>query len=139
MNFLTFQIVLFRLTLALCLVGKLQADELPAPLTPAAPPTPRINGPGVFGVRPGSEFLYTIPATGDRPMTFSADNLPAGLKLDANTGRITGELAGKGVYLVELRATNALGAAEKKFRIVAGNEIVLTPPLGWNSWNCWAE
>jgi alpha-galactosidase len=72
-------------------------------------------------------------------MTFSADNLPAGLKLDANTGRITGELAGKGVYLVELRATNALGAAEKKFRIVAGNDIVLTPPLGWNSWNCWAE
>src|SRR5882724_3918781 len=54
-------------------------------LTPPAPATPRINGPDVFGVRPGSPFLYTIPATGDRPMTFSADNLPRGLKLDSET------------------------------------------------------
>jgi hypothetical protein len=129
---------LLKLILALCLVGKLNADELPAPLTPAPPPTPRINGSGVFGARPGSEFLYTIPATGDRPMTFSADNLPAGLKLDANTGRITGELDGKGTYPVMLQASNALGAAEKKFRIIVGDQIALTPPMGWNSWNCWA-
>jgi hypothetical protein len=42
-------------------------------LTPPAPATPRINGPNVFGVRPGSPFLYTIPATGERPMTFSIE------------------------------------------------------------------
>ena len=24
-------------------------------------------------------------------------------------------------------------------KIVAGDQIALTPPLGWNSWNCWAE
>ncbi len=41
-------------------------------LTPAAPATPRINGANVFGVRPGSPFLFTIPATGERPMEFSA-------------------------------------------------------------------
>jgi alpha-galactosidase len=103
------------------------------------PPTPRINGPGVFGVRPGSALLYAIPATGDRPMTFGADPLPAGLKLDANTGRITGEIIDPGTYPVVLRATNALGAAAKKFRIVVGDQIALTPPMGWNSWNCWAE
>ena len=40
--------------------------------TPPAPATPRINGPTVFGVSPGSPLLYTIPATGDRPMEFSA-------------------------------------------------------------------
>jgi alpha-galactosidase len=130
---------LLKLILALCLVGKINADELPAPLTPAPPTTPRINGSGVFGARPGSEFLYTIPATGDRPMTFSADNLPTGLKLDANTGRITGELDGKGTYPVMLQASNALGAAEKKFRIIVGDQIALTPPMGWNSWNCWAS
>src|SRR6476646_5370431 len=39
--------------------------------TPPAPATPRINGPGIFGVRPNHPFLYTIPATGERPMTFS--------------------------------------------------------------------
>jgi alpha-galactosidase len=138
-NTLTVQARLVMLTLVLGLFVKLKADELPAPLTPPPPPAPRINGPGVFGVRPGSEFLYIIPATGDRPMAFSADYLPAGLKLDANTGRINGEMDGKGVYPVVLRATNALGSAEKKFRIVVGDQIALTPPMGWNSWNCWAD
>lgn len=43
-------------------------------LTPKAPDTPRINGAKVFGVRPGSHFLYTIPATGVRPMSFAVDH-----------------------------------------------------------------
>jgi alpha-galactosidase len=129
---------LLGLTLALGLAGGLKAQDLPAPLTSAAPASPRINGPGVFGVRPGSEFLYTIPATGDRPMTFGATPLPAGLTLDANTGRITGTVRHAGTYPVVLQASNALGAVVKKFRIVAGKQIALTPPMGWNSWNCWA-
>jgi alpha-galactosidase len=112
----------------------------PAPviLTPKPAATPRINGPKVFGVRPGSPFLYSIPATGNRPMTFAASGLPRGLKLDAATGRITGVLKTPGEYKVTLRARNALGKAETPFRIVVGEDIALTPPMGWNSWNCWA-
>ena len=108
-------------------------------LTPPAPTTPRINGPGVFGVRPSSPFLYAIPATGMRPMTFAVDGLPPGLALDKNTGRITGRLAETSEYNVTLRATNDLGDAEKKFRIVVGDKIALTPPMGWSSWNCWGD
>ncbi|MGC3989380.1 MAG: putative Ig domain-containing protein [Chthoniobacteraceae bacterium] len=104
-------------------------------LTPAAPDTPRINGPSIFGVRPGSPFLYAIPATGKRPLTFAVEGLPAGLKLDAETGEITGSLATAGAVTVTLHATNALGTADKKFRIVVGDQIALTPPMGWNSWN----
>lgn len=111
----------------------------PAILTPPAPPTPRVNGPGVFGVRPGAPFLYTIPATGQRPITFAAEALPAGLTLDSATGRITGALASPGEHTVTLRAKNALGEAEKKFRIVVGDRIALTPPMGWSSWNCWGD
>jgi alpha-galactosidase len=114
------------------------ASVAPYILTPPAPPTPRINGANIFGVRPGSPFLFTIAATGNRPMTFSAEHLPRGLKLDRKTGRITGKLKSKGEYTVTLRAKNALGTAEKKFRIVCGDQIALTPPMGWNSWNCFA-
>ena len=138
-NGLKIQNYLITLALSLCLAGKLKADEMPAPLTPPPPPTPRINGPDVFGLRPGSALLYTIPATGDRPMEFSADHLPAGLKLDASSGRMTGELDDKGIYPITLQASNALGAVEKKFRIIVSDQIALTPPMGWNSWNCWAE
>jgi alpha-galactosidase len=108
-------------------------------LTPPAPKTPRINGPGIFGVRPGSPFLYTIPATGDRPMAFAADGLPVGLKVDGETGRITGVVDAAGEYPVVLRAKNSRGEDAKKFRIVVGDKIALTPPMGWNSWNCWAR
>src|SRR3954471_22496221 len=108
-------------------------------LTPPAPASPRINGASVFGVRPGSPFLFTIAATGERPMKFAAKNLPRGLKLDAKTGQITGALKTKGEFVVTLRAKNSLGTAEKKFRIVCGDQIALTPPMGWNSWNCFAQ
>ncbi len=123
------------------------AQEPPAPrsphaaaiLTPASAPTPRINGPAIFGVRPGSPFLYAIPATGDRPMTFAVESLPAGLSLDPATGRITGSLRMPGEHAVVLRVTNAHGAAGKPFRIVVGEEIGLTPAMGWNSYNCFGE
>ena len=53
-----------------------RAEEMPEILTPKPPPTPRINGPSIFGVRPGSPFIYRIPATGRRPMEFSVLPLP---------------------------------------------------------------
>jgi alpha-galactosidase len=107
-------------------------------LTPKPPPTPRINGAKVFGVRPGHPFLFTIAATGERPMTFTAQGLPAGLALDPQTGHITGTLAKEGAWLVELGAKNPLGAARREFKIVCGAQIGLTPAMGWNSWNCFA-
>ena len=106
--------------------------------TPPASPAPRINGPAIFGVRPDHPFLYHIPATGDRPMGFSADHLPAGLTLDPATGNITGSLPKKGKYKVIFHASNAVGTTDKKFKIVVGETIDLTPAMGWNSWNHYA-
>jgi len=107
-------------------------------LTPKASDAPKINGAKVFGVRPGSPFLFIIPATGIRPMTFAADNLPEGLKIDSSTGLITGKLNKAGTYNVTLKAKNSKGSASREFKIICGDKIALTPPMGWNSWNCWA-
>ncbi len=106
-------------------------------LTPRAQPQPRINGAKVFGVRPSHPVLYTIAATGRRPMKFSAANLPKGLKLNQQTGRITGSLAERGTYRVLLGAENSLGRAERELRLVVGDEILLTPLLGCNTWGGW--
>ena len=70
-------------------------------------------------------------------MQFGVPNLPTGLSVDANTGRISGALKNRGEYKVVLEAKNALGTSKKPFRIVVGDQIALTPPMGWNSWNCW--
>ncbi len=107
-------------------------------LTPPAPETPRINGARIFGARPGHPFLFTIPATGKRPIRFGAVGLPQGLTLDPASGRITGTVASAGTYTVRLTASNVLGTTERDLRIEIGNRICLTPPMGWNSWNCWA-
>ena len=110
-------------------------------LTPKAPATPRINGARITGVRPGHPFLYLIAATGERPMTFAAEHLPAGLKLDPNSGIITGTVTDTShkTYGVLLKASNAKGKAERVLKIVVGDQIALTPPMGWNSWNCFAH
>lgn len=106
-------------------------------LTPKPPRTPRINGARIFGVRPGSPFLFTIPATGDRPMTFAARGLPKGLHLDPGSGQITGTLAAKGEWVVTLEAINSLGSARRELKIAAGDTLALTPAMGWNSWYVW--
>ena len=66
-----------------------------------------------------------------------ADDLPLGLTIDRQSGLIAGRVGDRGRYLVRLRVRNRLGVAEKAFTIVVGDEIALTPPMGWNSWNCW--
>jgi alpha-galactosidase len=108
-------------------------------LTPKPSSGPRINGAKIFGVRPGSPFLFAISASGNRPMTFAGDHLPDGLSLDPLTGRITGKFEKKGVHIVTLTAKNAFGTAKQSLKIVCGDTIALTPPLGWNSWNCFGR
>jgi len=108
--------------------------EDPVILTPAAPRTPHLNGPEVYGVRPGSPFLYRIPCTGERPLLFRAEDLPDGLKLDAQSGIITGRIAKAGAHRVTLFARNAYGSAKRELRLEVGNQLALTPPMGWNSW-----
>ncbi len=108
-------------------------------LTPAPKAEPKITGAKVFGVRPGSPFQFLVTATGDRPMNFSVNSLPKGLKINPQTGLITGKLSKSGAYIVTLQANNAKGKAVRKFRIECGDKIALTPPMGWNSWNCFAS
>jgi alpha-galactosidase len=111
----------------------------PPPIVIKEPPAPAIHGPKVFGVRPGNPFLFTIAATGDRPMTFSVSGLPSGLKVDRKTGQITGMLKKSGEHVVTLRAKNAVGSAKRKLKIICGPMISLTPAMGWNSWNCFGS
>lgn len=116
-----------------------ELNDAAAILTPKPSPRPRINSARVFGVRPGNPFLFTVAATGTRPLVFSAEGLPPGLTLDQNTGRITGTVNERGTYSVTLKVKNTLGSATKDLTIYVGDRIALTPPLGWNSWNCFAS
>lgn len=106
-------------------------------LTPASTASPKINGPAVYGARPGHAFLYKIPASGRKPIHYSATGLPDGLHLDVATGIIKGAVLNAGEYRVVLMAQNSAGKSTRNFTIKIGDRIGLTPVMGWNSWNVW--
>ncbi|GAG63675.1 unnamed protein product, partial [marine sediment metagenome] len=126
---------LLVVSIVLCFDAESVAVEPPAAnkrvmRTPKPGPEPRINGPRLFGARPGRPFLYRIPCTGTRPMTFAVDDLPEGLRIDSESGIIAGRVPKKaGNYKLTLKAKNQLGVAEKQFTLVVGDTLSLTPPM----------
>ena len=121
------------------LVPFVPAGEQLGILTPKSPEAPRINPPRTFGVRPGHPIHFTFPVSGMRPLAVSVRGLPKGASVDAATGRLSGSVARSGTYKLVVIATNAKGRDERAFRLVVGDRIALTPPMGWNSWNCFAS
>ena len=108
-------------------------------LTPPERPEPRVNGPRVYGVRPGRPVLFRVPATGAAPLRvevlgLDAPNL-AGLSYDPKTRILSGHVDEPGEYALAIRATNRLGSDEKPLALKVGETICLTPAMGWSSWN----
>jgi alpha-galactosidase len=133
-------------------VLELAADAAAKPVAEAPPPAsipeiarenspkPAIHGPRITGSTPGRPFLFLVPATGQAPLRYSAERLPEGLSIDSKTGIISGSLKAAGTTVVELTVTNDLGSAKRELSIIGGqHKLALTPPMGWNSWNCWAS
>ena len=100
---------------------------------------PQFNGARVVGIYPGTPLIYSLVVSGERPISFSAKNLPVGLKLDSQTGIITGTLTNKGEFTFTASAKNAAGKASAKIKIVCGDHLALTPPTGWNSYDCFGD
>ena len=96
---------------------------------------PFFHGAKVVGNYPNTDFLFTVPVTGERPIQFDAENLPKGLSINKQTGFITGNVKEAGEYKIKVSATNKLGTANEEILIVIGDKLCLTPPMGWNSWN----
>lgn len=106
-------------------------------LTPAAPAEPRFNTTQLYGVRPGSPIHFRFGVSGERPMKITSDDLPEGLAINPDNGALSGSLNRPGSYTFTVKAKNAKGEETQTFTIRCGSTIGLTPPMGWNSWNCW--
>jgi len=129
--------LIFTFTESTSRVRMTERLDVPYILTPKSPKEPRINGARVFGVRPYASFFYKIAATGEPPLIYFVDSLPKGLSVNPESGIITGMLTKKGEYVIKLGVMNNFDTVTRNLKIIAGNTISLTPPLGWNSWNCW--
>ena len=110
---------------------------IPYILTPKAKEDPKINNPKAFGVRPNKPILFNLAVSGMRPMTYEAENLPKGVVFNKLNGRFSGSIKKDGVYKIKIIAKNTFGKSESELHIIVGEKLALTPPMGWNSWNCW--
>jgi|WetSurMetagenome_2_1015567.scaffolds.fasta_scaffold00003_227 alpha-galactosidase len=112
-------------------------DETFSILTPAVSEFPRINGSKVTGATPGHPFIYRVAVTGLKPVKVSVEELPPTLTFNSETRVISGTAPAAGDYFVKISANNSLGETVSTLKISTGKGLALTPPLGWNSWNCW--
>lgn len=103
------------------------------------PARPEFHGARILGIYPNTPFLFSLEVSGERPMRFSATELPAGLSLDPETGLITGTVGKIGEYAFSAMARNAAGAATTKIEIVCGDTLALTPPMGWNTYDAFGD
>jgi hypothetical protein len=101
--------------------------------------TPQFRNARVVGIYPGTPLIYSLAVSGQRPISFTAKNLPAELKLDSQTGIITGSLATAGEYKFKAFAKNSAGKAAMEIKIICGDRLALTPPMGWNSYDAFGD
>lgn len=100
---------------------------------------PQLNGARRVGVRPGTELIHPLAATGERPLQFRVDGLPPGISVDAD-GILRGRAPeGPGEHRLTVTVTNARGSVSDVVRLDVGHMLALTPPMGWNSWNVFAH
>jgi hypothetical protein len=94
------------------LAAFLQRESAGAPQDVPLPPSKpwaHFGSPVLWPV--GTDIHYHV-GIAYSPYTVTAVDLPAGLSLDAESGELTGKFREPGDFVVELRATNAVGESE---------------------------
>lgn len=131
-----------------CSVGMALGESVPSPyvaspsgkrLTPAEEAKPAINGPLVVGAVVNKPFLFRIPVSGQKPINLQVTGLPEGVKFDAKNGVISGIVRKSQDFPLKIVAKNQAGSDEQTIELKVGDQISLTPPMGWNSWYCHSE
>ena len=101
---------------------------------------PELHGPARVGVRPGTELIHTFAATGERPLAFRVSGLPPGLTVVPSSGIVRGTApTAPGSHAVHVAVGNRSGSTSATVELVVGDQLALTPPMGWNSWNVYGE
>ena len=100
---------------------------------------PHFNGAQIVGVHPNTPLIFPLAVSGARPLEFSAKKLPGGIMLNPRTGVIVGALVRPGDYRIQIVVKNAAGKAKTEIKVVCGDTLALTPPMGWNSYDAFGD
>ncbi|SEC78701.1 Putative Ig domain-containing protein [Streptomyces sp. 3213] len=98
----------------------------PAPAVMPNPSAPQLTSANAVFTNEGADFRYLLRASHD-PVRFTADGLPAGLRIDRRTGLISGIPTETGAFTVATTAVNASGTATGTLALTVGT----APPAPW--------
>ncbi|MCR5458015.1 MAG: hypothetical protein K6F14_08055 [Clostridiales bacterium] len=99
---------------------------------------PSINAPEILGFSTGKPVLYRIPVTGERPIRISCINLPSTLALDGQI--IKGTINVHCETDITIEAENTKGKDIKTIKLIIDDDtILLTPLLGFTTWNAFGN
>ncbi|MEI9935154.1 MAG: carbohydrate-binding protein [Ferruginibacter sp.] len=91
--------------------------------------TPVISSSTTASGTTGSNFLYTITASGN-PTSYHATSLPTGLTIDTLTGIITGTPLTTGISTIIISATNGLGTGTQNLALTFNAATIESPFSG---------
>lgn len=106
---------------------------------------PVFEGPPVFhhpqeiGHYPHTPFSYRIPVSGKQPITVEVSGMPEGMELLSSRWILTMADPPAAEIALTITAQNEEGSTTDSIRLRFGDQLCLTPPLGWNSWNFFAS
>lgn len=132
---------------ALTVNGALPHSQKPSPSNPTiAEPNssalPTLTSPLISSARPGTPFQYAITCISSSPNHYVAHRLPSWLRLNPETGLIVGNVPSAIVSSdihITVGVKNAIGLIEQGVTLRVGGRSALTPPLGWNSYDCFGD
>src|SRR5438477_122300 len=97
-------------------------------LTVVNPPPPVITSATTANGTVGVAFSYQITAT-NKPTSFNATGLPAGLTVNTTTGVISGTPTTAGAYTVAISASNAGGTGSATLTLTINNPVPTTTSI----------
>lgn len=123
----------------------IESDKLPVPLkydNNEIVPIPKnskvsINIPKVIGIVLGKLYHQYIPISGTKPIKVKLEFMPKGSFFDSTKQEIVFMDVPNGIYRIKITAENSFSKDTLSCLIKIGSKNSLTPPLGWNSWNCY--
>ncbi len=115
--------------------------EATRPIAHGPDPRTFFNGPRVVGGTPGRPFAHRLAVSGQAPVRVTVSGLPRGLRYDAASRILQGRMP-EGRFKVVVQAAGPGGKVRDTLTLVGAHTPdvkALTPIMGWNSWNLWAE
>ncbi len=93
----------------------------------------RLTLPYKIEIPADSEFEYYLSAIGAQPLRWEVEDLPTGMKLDVNRGKLYGKSPMRGEFFIKVQVSNSMGVDSARVVLASGGRPERYLHMGWSS------